>query len=145
MGELDTLSRLDDLADRITRERQLYVRWSRGPAVDLARSSSSDELTGVPLPGLSANSLDVEPWWEDRPVRTWAARRLYDYSHLPASRRGTVRPWLLTGRECGRGPDNEPLVCDVTPLAWIDRSVIDEAVCEVERQGGPWGPVRRVS
>ncbi|MEU1377414.1 DUF6098 family protein [Streptomyces triculaminicus] len=142
-GDLATLHSLEEVADRIRRERRLYVRWSLGPGVDLSATSSRDELTGVPLPGLSASPLDVESWWEDRPLRIWAARRLYDYCHLPRTRSGHVRPWLLRGRECGRGPDNEPLVNDVEPLAWIDPRVIDEATREIERQPGPWGPVRR--
>ncbi|MFD0381569.1 DUF6098 family protein [Streptomyces stramineus] len=142
-GDLTTLHALDEVADRITRTRRLYVRWSLGPEADLSTASSRDELTGVPLPGLSASPLDVEPWWEDRPVRLWAARRLYDYCHLPRLRGGDVRPWLLRGRENGRGPDNEPLVRDVEPLAWIDPKVIDEATREIETQPGPWGPMRR--
>ncbi|GHF28337.1 hypothetical protein GCM10010218_06810 [Streptomyces mashuensis] len=141
--DLPTLHSLDEVAEWMARARHLYVRWSRGPGVDLAASSSVDELTGTPLPGLSANSLDVEPWWQDRPIRLWAARRLYDYCHLPRLRGEGVRPWLLRGREAARGPDNEPLVRDVEPLAWISRKVIDEATQEIEEQPGPWGPVRR--
>ncbi|WP_419249020.1 DUF6098 family protein [Streptomyces canus] len=37
----------------------------------------TDELNGVSLPGLSANLLGVEEWWQDRPVRLRVARRLY--------------------------------------------------------------------
>jgi hypothetical protein len=140
---LPTLRTLDEVADRIRRHDQLYVRWSRGPGTDLRDVSSRDELTGVPLPGLSANSLDVESWWRDRSVRVWAARRLYDYCHLPRHRGADVRPWLLRGRESGRGPDNEPLVTEVEPLAWIDPAVIEEAVRVIEEQPGPWGPVER--
>lgn len=47
----------------------LYIRWSRGPDADRGMTSV-DELTGVTLPGLSANPLRVESWWADRPVRT---------------------------------------------------------------------------
>ncbi|MEV5510834.1 DUF6098 family protein [Streptomyces orinoci] len=141
--DLPTLRSLDELAAWMTRARHLYVRWSRGPGADLSASSSTDELTGTAMPGLSANCLDVESWWENRPVRLWAARRLYDYSHLPRLRGEGVRPWLLRGHEAARGPDNEPLVCDVEPLAWISQEVIDEATREIDGQPGPWGPVRR--
>ncbi|MEU6896136.1 DUF6098 family protein [Streptomyces sp. NPDC046557] len=141
--DLPVLYDLDDVVGWIRQGPDLYVRWSRGPAVDLVESSSTDDLTGVPLPGLSASPLDVASWWEDRPLRTWAARRLYDYCHLPHLRGPDVRPWLLRGSECDRGPDNEPLVCSVQPLAWIDKKVIDQAVREIEEQPGEWGPVRR--
>ncbi|CAM5313468.1 hypothetical protein GCM10010343_29810 [Streptomyces avidinii] len=65
--------------------------------------------------------MDVEDWWGQRPLRTWAARRLYDYSHLPRVKDARVRPWLPVGTEAGRGPDNEPLVRDVEPLGWVDQ------------------------
>ncbi|MEU0009312.1 DUF6098 family protein [Streptomyces sp. NPDC006314] len=142
---LTTLHTLDEVTDWVRRQQHLYVRWSLGPEKDLHETSSRDELTGVPLPGLSVSSLDVEPWWEDRPMRIWVARRLYDYCHLPRHRGDGVRPWLLRGRESGRGPDNEPLVDDIVPLAWIAPAVIEEAVKEVDNQPGPWGPVERDS
>ncbi|MFF5701238.1 DUF6098 family protein [Streptomyces sp. NPDC012794] len=141
---LMTVGSLDELAGLLSERRGLYVRWSLGPHTDLASPSSRDELTGVQLPGLSANPLDVEEWWRDRPLRTWAARRLYDYSHLPRVRDGRVKPWLLHGTEAGRGPDNEPLVRDVEPIGWIDESVITEAEREIGRQDGAWGPIDRL-
>jgi len=54
-----------------------------------------------------------------------------------------VLPWLLRGQENGRGPDNEPLVTHIEPLAWIAAGVIEEAVRVIEEQPGPWGPVDR--
>lgn len=146
MGEsegLPVVRTLAELADLAGRYEQLYVRWSRGPAVDLARSSSTDDLTGLALPGLSANPLDMEEWWQGRPARLWVARRLYDYSHLPHDKGPGVRPWVLQGHERGRGPDNEPLVADVRPMCWIDPVVIDEARDAVEGQETAWGPLRR--
>jgi hypothetical protein len=125
------------------------VRWSRGPDVDLMHdgagpASSRDSLTGVPLPGLSANPLAVEQWWGDRPVRLWVARRLYDYRHLREIRGEGVRPWVLVGEPCGRGPDNEPLVRCRRPVAWISDLALHEAQQAVEAQGSEeWGPLDR--
>jgi hypothetical protein len=141
--DLPVVHTLDDLAGLVERRQGLYVRWSRGPATDLGDVSSTDELTGVPMPGLSANPLDVETWWRGRSVKLWVARRLYDYSHLPHEKGPDVRPWVLAGRETGRGPDNEPLVADCEPLCWIDAEVIEEAQREVARQEHAWGPLRR--
>ncbi|MER8225124.1 DUF6098 family protein [Streptomyces sp. NPDC094143] len=141
--DLRVVRTLDELAELVDGDQDLYVRWSRGPETDLRDVSSTDDLTGVPMPGLSANPLDVEEWWEDRPVRLWVARRLYDYAHLPHEKGPGVRPWVLTGKEIARGPDNEPLVVDVRPLGWIDLQVIDEAKAEVARQEKPWGTLRR--
>ncbi|MFK4070196.1 DUF6098 family protein [Streptomyces sp. NPDC029674] len=143
--DLPVLHTLKDLARLVERHRGLYVRWSRGPAKDLGRVMSRDDLTGVRMPGLSANPLDIEPWWEDRPVELWVARRLHDYSHLPREKGPGVRPWVLLGHETARGPDNEPLVDDVEPMAWIDAKMIEEARETVAREAGPWGPLRRTS
>ncbi len=142
-SELPLLASLDELARLVEGGGDLYVRWSRGPGADLGSVASTDDLTGIPLPGLSVNALDVEPWWSDRPVRLWVARRLYDYCHLRREKGPGVRPWVLRGREVGRGPDNEPLVREVEPVAWVDARVITEAEEEVNRQRGNWGPLNR--
>ena len=136
-----TLAEVTGLVER--HRGGLYVRWSRGPEADLSATSSTDDLTGVSMPGLSANPLDVEAWWGDRSLTLWVARRLHDYAHLPHEKGPGVRPWVLTGRETGRGPDNEPLVTDVRPLCWVDPRVVEEARAEVERQEAEWGPLRR--
>jgi hypothetical protein len=128
---LPTIADLDALTELVTtsaEEDQLFVRWSAGPAVDLRRDGSSrDSLTGVPLPGLSANPLAVEQWWGDRSPRLWVARRLYDYRHLRCLRGPKVKPWVLVGDQCGRGPDNEPLVRVRWPVAWIADGALIEA------------------
>ncbi|MCB5180727.1 DUF6098 family protein [Streptomyces antimicrobicus] len=141
--EMAVIGSLDELTGLIGRSSDLYVRWSRGPDVDLPEPSSRDDLTGIELPGLSANPLAVEDWWGQRPLRTWVARRLHDYSHLPRVKDPRVKPWLLHGREAGRGPDNEPLVRDVQPLGWVDGKVIAEAEEEIAQQRGRWGPLNR--
>jgi hypothetical protein len=122
----------------------LFVRWSRDAEHDVSDTRSKDELTGVDLPGLSANSLRVEPWWGDRSVRAWVARRLYDYRHLAELRGPGTRAWVLAGREVGRGPDNEPLVHKCRLVAEVAPEVIDEAVQLVESlPAAHWGSLRR--
>jgi hypothetical protein len=149
---MPTLRNLDELSDLVAgspRQDELYVRWSRGPQIDLASEGqagglSRDALTGVPLPGLSANPLSVESWWGDRPLRLWVARRLYDYRHVRDLRGPGVRPWVLVGRQCGRGPDNEPLVRCLRPVAWISDLALKEAQELVEALGSrEWGPLDR--
>ena len=139
---MPTVATLEEMTKLAREHSRLFVRWSRGPGADAA-GPSCDDLTGVALPGLSANPLAVEPWWGDRPLRLWIARRLYDYSHLKHEKGPGVRPWILQGRVQGRGPDNEPLVrCD-RPVAWIATQVIDEAEQTVDKQNDQWGPLRR--
>jgi hypothetical protein len=145
---LTTITDLDELAELVSSsapEDQLFVRWSAGPAVDLRRDGiSRDSLTGVPLPGLSANPLAVEQWWGDRSTRLWIARRLYDYRHLRYQHGRDVRPWVLVGEKCGRGPDNEPLVRVRRPVAWIADTALVQAERLVEAQNSAeWGPLDR--
>jgi len=144
--DVKTIGSLDELADLLRDwddERELYVRWSDDVQRDVDSEVSRDELTGVELPGLSANCLHIESWWGDRPLRDWVARRLHDYRHLPEVREGDTRPWVVAGKETGRGPDNEPLVRGCTPVAEIDLAVIDEALDVIRRMGGGWGSLRR--
>ena len=148
---IPTIASLDELAALVEStppERELYVRWSRGPDADLAdgqaEQSSRDSLTGVTLPGLSANPLRVEPWWGDRSRRLWVARRLYDYRHLRDQRGPGVRPWVLVGVECGRGPDNEPLVICHEPIAWVSEKALRECEEAIDEQHSQeWGPLNR--
>src|SRR5690242_12582452 len=141
-GGMPTVTTLGKLAELVRQHPRLFVRWSQGPDAD-ARGPSTDELTGVPLPGLPASPLAVEPWWGDRPLRLWVARRLYDYSHLEHEKGPGVRPWVLDGHEVGRGPDNEPLVVCDRAVAWVADDVISEAVQCIGEQSGRWGPLRR--
>jgi len=147
MPVLDDLDQVVALLRHAAAGERLYVRWSRGPDVDLAcepDQSSRDALTGIDLPGLSANPLAVEDWWGDRPLRLWVARRLYDYRHLRELRGPGVRPWVLVGEQCGRGPDNEPLVRCHLPLAWVSERALRQAEREVEEQASAeWGPLHR--
>jgi hypothetical protein len=139
---MPTLDSLDELVERTGSGEGLFIRWSRGPQDDDDKTSK-DELTGVDLPGLSANPLRVEPWWHGRPMRTWIARRLYDYRHLAGQRGPDVRPWLLEGREVGRGPDNEPLVECLRAIAWLSAELVDEATKEIDAQPADWGSLDR--
>jgi hypothetical protein len=143
MRRVGSLQQLTDLLDGWRDPCDLYVRWTPDALADLDGECSRDELTGVPLPGLSANALCVEPWWEDRSLLTWVARRIYDYRHLVELRGQGTRPWVIAGDEAGRGPDNEPLVRDCRLVASIEPRVIDEAVELVESMPAEWGSLRR--
>lgn len=144
-ARLEELPRVEDLAglEALVADRHdAYLRWSRGPEHE--GSQSYDALSGAVLPGLCVSPLQVEPWWEDRSVRTWLARRVHDYEHLAEAGEDIIA-WVLTGREVGRGPDNEPLVDDIHPLALLPRSIVAEAREELERAGdtSEWGPLAR--
>jgi hypothetical protein len=141
-----TIRSLAELADLLAGwrdERELFVRWTDDVERDVETQVSRDELTGIELPGLSSNSLHVEPWWGDRPLVTWVARRIFDYRHLLETRGPGTRPWVLAGIETGRGPDNEPLVAQCTVIAAIELAVMEAAADEVHRFADDWGSMRR--
>lgn len=149
--ELPVVRDLDELL-AVVREQEdkadLYVRWSVGPDADgvgdaPADPVSKDALTGVPLPGLSANPLRTETWWGDRSPVLWLARKLFDYQHLRELRGPRIRAWILTGTEVARGPDNEPLVRPDRAIAWIEDSVLAECERIVAAQRPEWGTLSR--
>jgi hypothetical protein len=119
-----TIDDLDELADVVAREPAVFVRYSSGPEKD-AHRASRDYEAGVDLPGLSVTPLTPEPWWT-RPAIDWIARRVCKYMDL-ADGAPDRRPWVLTGEIVGNGPDHEPLVVDVEPIAWIGESALDQA------------------
>lgn len=121
---LALLHSLAELADAVRRAPGLHVRYSAGPEADASRTSIDTE-SGLELPGLSVNPLDPEGWWS-RPLEDWLARQLCQYRHL-AEQDGDRYAWVLRGRVAGRGPDCEPLLHDVEPVARLDETLLDEA------------------
>jgi hypothetical protein len=126
MADLAELGCLADVVDVVLEHGTLYLRYSTGPEEDLRHRSSRDYEADVELPGLSVTVASPEPWWP-RPVEDWVARRLCKYADLGAAN-GRF-PWLLTGRVVGNGPDHEPLVDQVRPIARVSDGALREAVC----------------
>jgi hypothetical protein len=122
---------LRELADLVGRRPGLYVRWSRGPEHD-ADERSRDHASGLDLPGLAANPLDPPGWWT-LPVEAWVARQVTTYDHLGTDQ--DLFAWVLTGRIADRGPDNEPLLVDVHPVARLSNRVVEEAAEARPRSG----------
>lgn len=125
MTQLAVLRSLAEVADVVSAQGTTYLRYSKGPDEDLGHRSSRDYEAEVDLPGLSVTVASPEPWWP-RPVEDWVARRLCQYADLGAAN-GRF-PWLLTGRVVGNGPDHEPLVDQVRPIARVADEAVREAV-----------------
>ena len=119
------LTSLTSLVELIGRDRPLFVRYSKGPDDD-ARKESRDYESNLTLPGLSVNPLDPEHWWT-RPAEEWVARQLSQYAHLKDESGDERRAWVLTGRVVARGPDNEPVVEDPEPVAFLSDELVEEA------------------
>jgi hypothetical protein len=126
--DLPTITSLDELTELVAGRPGLFLRYSKGPDADADRPSVDYE-SHLRMPGLSATVLDAEPWWTS-PLRDWLARQVCKYTHL--GREPDRRAWVLTGRVAARGPDHEPLITDVQPVAWLDEAVIEESRAQYE-------------
>lgn len=109
---------------------QSYVRYSAGPEHDESERSRDTE-SGLDLPGLSVNPLHPESWWT-RPLEDWLARQVCQYAEL-AEKNPDRYAWVLDGRTVARGPDCEPLLTDVEPLAVLSEELLDEAAARYEQ------------
>jgi len=119
---LPTLHTLSELAELLAPDSVVYVRYSPGPESD-AGHPSNDHESGLEMPGVSVNPLNQPGWWS-LPEEDWLARRICQYLHQ--TKEG-ARPWVLKGTEVDFGPDNEPLLVDVEPIAWISEDLVREA------------------
>lgn len=126
------LQSLAEVAELVQLLAPVYVRYSAGPEADRA-TVSRDHESGSLMPGLSVNPMTPEPWWT-RPVEHWVARQLYQYAHLMVRERF---PWLLTGEISARGPDSEPLLVSITPVATIAPPAVDQAAALYEQVFAP--------
>lgn len=120
---LGDIASLDELAATAHHYDPLYVRYSEGPAGD--GDESVDSESGLTLPGLSVNPLHAEAWWT-RPFEDWLARQVCQYRELREKNPDRFA-WALCGTEVGRGPDCEPLLREVIPIARLDDRLLAEA------------------
>lgn len=129
--DLRTLTTLAELAELVRSREQSCVRYSEGPRHD-ASEQSRDTESGLDLPGLSVNPLHPEAWWT-RPLEDWLARQVCQYAEL-AEKNPDRYAWVLDGRTVGRGPDCEPLLTEVEPLAALSPELLDEAIARYEER-----------
>jgi hypothetical protein len=117
-----SLTRLAELAELLDLGVPVYLRYSPGPDADAAHPSVDHE-SGLPMPGHSANPLSPPGWWT-LPTADWLARAVCQYLHKVGE---GARPWVLTGDVADVGPDNEPLLINTQPLAWLTADLVAEA------------------
>lgn len=124
LSEPPPIETLDQLVSFVQAHPGVLLRYSKGPQRDAEGGPSRDYEAEVELPGLSATTLEPEEWWP-RPDRDWVARRVCKYAELGEQEHRY--PWLLTADVVGHGPDHEPLVVNVRPLARISTKALQEA------------------
>lgn len=129
--DLPTVTGLAELARLVRDHDRLYLRYSHGPDRD-SSAVSKDYESGLELPGLSVTVLTPEKWWT-RPLEDWLARQVRQYASLveeDPERCG----WVLQGRTAGHGPDHEPLLDQVRPVAYLSETVMEEALERYRRR-----------
>jgi hypothetical protein len=122
--ELPVIQTLAELVEFVVAQDGALLRYSKGPWHDAEAGPSRDYEADVDLPGLSATTVTPEPWWP-RPPADWIARRVCKYAELGEDK--DRYPWLLTGEVAGWGPDHEPVVVHVHPLARISQKALAQA------------------
>jgi hypothetical protein len=122
--ELAVIRSFAELVEFVADRDDVLLRYSKGPGHDAEAGPSRDYEADVDLPGLSATTVTPEPWWP-RPAADWIARRVCKYAELGEEK--DRYPWLLTGKVAGWGPDHEPVVVDIHPLARISQDALDQA------------------
>jgi hypothetical protein len=132
-AEREGMPRVDRLEDLLAYVGEgTYLRFSRGPGADRG-TVSRDYEAELDLPGLSAETLTPEPWW-DRPVEDWIARQVCKYLHIREQADDDRYAWVLRGEVVARGPDREPILTDIEPLAWLSEAALEEAQGIYERR-----------
>lgn len=121
---LPTVGGLAGLARLVRAHERLYLRYSDGPDQD-SHSVSKDYESDLQLPGLSVTVLTPEPWWT-RPLEDWLARQVRKYASLVEEDPDRCG-WALQGRITAHGPDHEPLLEGVRPVAYLSDAVMEEA------------------
>jgi hypothetical protein len=130
-SDLPVIDDLDEIVQLAVGNARVYIRYSEGPSRD-REGPSRDYESGLILPGLSVTPLKPPDWWTP-PARQWIARRICKYAELMQGLR-KPRPWLLSGREVGIGPDHEPLLAEGDPIAWVGPSALAAAADTYQRR-----------
>lgn len=111
---MKTLKTLADVRAVVaSSEKEVFVRWSRGPVADAKMGwVSKNHATGSYEGGLSVNHLDLDSDYE-------ALSLIAEYVFLD-------QPvcYLVAGERAGVGSDGEPVIVDCEPLARIHASLV---------------------
>lgn len=123
MRTIKTFAQLMTLVSETT--GTLYVRYSRGPQVD-ARSNytSRNHAAGRAEAGLSVERLTPPSDWPGS-AEEYVIMQVASYCYLLGQGDRGTRGWIMTATEVARGSDNEALVTDVTPVAWLDTDLVN--------------------
>jgi len=117
----------------LAKERNLYVRWSRGPELDKRQRYSRDHASGNLHRGLSCQRIDPR-----EQSRKLIALMLVEYRYL-RTKDSRIRGWVFTGTSVGRDSDNAPLVDaeSIKTIGWLSEDLV-EALCAYSGDYWDW-------
>jgi len=101
--------------------KTLYVRWSRGFAMDSKQGESRDYLNGGTHSGLSAVEINPE-WAEDD---KWMARRITEYRFLKM-KDSLIGCHIYSGREIGKDSDGYESIDGIEHIATLSTALIEK-------------------
>jgi hypothetical protein len=123
-GELEVITTLEQLADLVAGDSPMYLRYFQGPGRGCCEGSQP-RLRGRRDIAWTVGHHDRPGTMVPRAVEEWVARRICKYGEL--AEEDDRYAWLLKGIIVGRGPDHEPLLTDIRPLARLSRAVLEQA------------------
>lgn len=117
---MKTINSLDEIIN-LSEQGSLYIRWSRGPAMDKRRGYSRDYISGGHHNGLSCQR--VNPDYN----RNLIAMMLVEYQFL-RRKDSKIYGWLFFATENGRDSDNAPTVDanSIVPVGKLSESLVNK-------------------
>lgn len=97
----------------------LYVRWSRGPALDRKQATSRDYVYGGEHAGLSAVPVNID-WACDE---VWMSRRVTEYLFLRL-KDSRINCWIYSGKTIGKDSDNYDSITDIEPVGRLSNALV---------------------
>jgi len=114
------------------KDRKLYIRWSRGPAMDRKQGRSLDQVTGSYHSGLSAQAVRA-----DDPELL--AMMLQEYRFL-RRKDARIYCWIFEGAQNGTDSDGAPTI-DAETIVPVGR-VADELIAKCAEFNDAYWPWR---
>ena len=116
MKTITSFTEIMDLAN----QSPLYVRWSRGPAMDQNQGSSRDYVSGGRHNGLSCQQIPA-----NRPEL--AAQMLIEYGFL-RRKDAKIYCWVFRATQNGTDSDNAPTVDTATiePVGKLSNEIVEK-------------------
>jgi len=118
MKNLNTIGALKKFINE--NNESLFVRWSRGPAMDKKQGNSRDYLNGAVHNGLSSVEIKKEWTTDDE----WLARRINEYVFL-RMKDNLIGCWIYKGEKVGEDSDGYDLIDNVEPVAKITNKLVN--------------------